>query len=73
MNNYEMQELEYIRVQLVCLLVNENNAKQAHKIASLIRTIESWQHQIDKESEGENDWRNIYRRCGCCKVLLLWC
>ena len=52
MNNYELKELEYIRVQLVCLLANENNAKQAHKISSLIRTIESWQHQIDMESEG---------------------
>ena len=55
MNNYEMQELEYIRVQLVCLLVNETNAKQAHKISSLIRTIESWQHEIDKESDGDNE------------------
>lgn len=53
MNNFEKQELEYIRVQLVCLLVNENNAKQAHKISSLIRTIEGWQHQIDMESEEE--------------------
>jgi hypothetical protein len=52
MKNYEIQELEYIRVQLVRLLVNENNAKQAHKISSLIRTIENWQHQIDVESEG---------------------
>lgn len=51
MSNFEMQELEYIRVQLVCLLVNENNTKQAHKISSLIRDIESWQHQIDTESE----------------------
>ena len=51
MNNFEMQELEYIRVELVCLLVNENNAKQAHKIASLIRNIEKWQHQIETESE----------------------
>lgn len=51
MNNAEMQELEYIRVQLVCLLVNENNAKQANKISSLIRTIENWQRQIDTESE----------------------
>ena len=49
MNNFKMQELEYIRVQLVCLLVN---AKQAHKISSLIRTIESLQGKIDTESEG---------------------
>lgn len=52
MNNFKIEKLEYIRVQLVCLLVNENNAKQAHKISSLIRTIDSWQHQVDTESEG---------------------
>ena len=46
-----MQKLEYIRVQLVCLLANEDNAKQAHKISFLIRNIENWQHQI-AESEG---------------------
>ena len=51
MNNFGIPELEYIRVQLVCLLVNENNARQAHKISSLIRNIENWQHQI-AESEG---------------------
>ena len=52
MNNFGIQELEYIRVQLVCLLVNENNTIQARRISSLIKTIESWQHQIDTESEG---------------------
>lgn len=41
---YRQQELEYIRVGLVCLLGNANTSKQADKINRLIKQIAEWQH-----------------------------
>lgn len=48
LKEYRLQELEYIRTMLVCLLANEENAKQAYKINHLINEIIKWQNLEDK-------------------------
>ena len=48
LKEYRLQELEYVRTMLVCLLANEENAKQAHKINHLINEIIKWQNLEDK-------------------------
>lgn len=44
LKQHRIQELAYIRVSLVCILANEQNAQQAHKITQLINTIKMWQN-----------------------------
>lgn len=44
LKQHRQQELAYIRVSLVCILANEQNAQQAHKITQLINTIKEWQY-----------------------------
>lgn len=44
LKEHRKQELEYIRVSLVCILANEQNAQQSHKITQLINTIKMWQN-----------------------------